>query len=187
MITHPYICLTTKEPLDDHCLKAWIQAIMQSSPSGVVVATQVPPENNYLRFYRRKIDGENCYIGSLMRNLNKDEADAIAKAFLNNAPTANGKITWSQEPYQDHKQAQIAEDLIKAIAIEAARMNHNRWVQTRMDEGWRYAAHHNSKMKTSPICKNWDHLPEAYKRAEYHRVKTLLEIFDQLNLKLVKR
>lgn len=187
MFSHPYICLSTSEPIDDQCLKSWFHSVLSAGPSGNVVATQVPPEMNYLRFYRRKLHGEHCYVASLVRNLNGDEADKIANMFLVKQPTAMGKITWSQEPYQEDNREKLSEDILKSIAVEAARMNHNRWVQTRMDEGWRFAASHNTKQKTSPICKNWDQLPEAYKRAEYHRVKTLLEIFDQMNLKLVKR
>ena len=187
MFTHPYICLSTKDPIGDDCLKSWFSSVVNAGPNGNVVATQVPPEMNYLRFYRRIIDGENCYVASLIRNLNSEEADKIAKEFLTKQPIAMGKITWSQELQQDDKAQQLSEDFIKAIAVEAARMNHNRWVQTRMDEGWRWATTHNSKNKTSPVCQNWDQLPEAYKRSEYHRVKTLLEIFDQMNLKLTKR
>lgn len=187
MLSHPYICLAVEQSLSDDALKAWINSVMSSGPNGIVVATQVPPENKYLRFYRRSIDAKNCYIASLIRNLNSEEADKIAKHYLAQQPDTSGKITWSQEPYQDDKNQKLSDDVLKAIAVEAARMNHNRWVQTRIDEGWRFAAQHSNKMKTSPICQSWDQLPTAYKRAELHRVKTLLEIFDQLNLKLVKR
>lgn len=187
MFAHPYICLSTSKPIDDDCLKSWFSSVLSAGPSGNVVATQVPPKMHYLRFYRREIDGNHYYVASLIRNLNGEEADKIANDFLVKQPTAIGKITWSQEPVQENKNENLSEDLLKTIAVEAARMNHNRWVQTRMDEGWRFATSHNTKQKTSPICKNWDQLPEAYKRAEYHRVKTLLEIFNQMNLKLVKR
>jgi hypothetical protein len=187
MLNHPYICLTTATPLSDQNLQSWIEAVIHSAPSGTITATQVPPNNENLCFYRRDLNDKNHYIASLSRDLNNDEATAIAKKFSEITPINNGKITWSQKPYSDDKPQKLSQDIIKAIALEAARMNHNRWVQRKLDEGWRYADQPSNKQRTSPVCRNWDQLPDAYKRAEYQRVSSLLEVLDQMNLRLVRK
>lgn len=187
MLNHPYICLHTNEKLNDDSLKCWIKAVITCSPSGIVTATEIPPNNENLQFYQRYNNDKYLYVGCLSRNLNADEANVIAKKFCELVPDCECQITWSQEPQIDRKHAELSEDVIKAIAYEAARMNHNRWVQQRIDEGWRFSQQHNNRHRTSPLCISWDQLPQSYKRAEYTRVKSLLEVFNQMNLRLVRK
>jgi hypothetical protein len=187
MLTHPYICLKSKDQLPDDVVKCWIKCSLENCPDGTVVATEIPPTNKNLQFYYRKINNSHCYITCLSRDLSSTEAGKLATSFAEKQPNNTYEVSWSQGYQDDPRLQTISEDLLEYIAIEAARMNHNRWVQTRMDEGWRFSNKHNDTLKTSPICRSWDSLPEKYKRSEFNRIKTLLEVFNQLNLRLVRK
>lgn len=187
MINHSNICLNSYSKISDTVLKCWIECCFENCPSGVITGVEVPPTNQNLQFYKRNLDGQEICVTALSRDLTADEAGKVAKSFAKKQENGNYEITWSQS-FQDDKTAQkLSEDLLKAITLEAARMNHNRWVQMRMDEGWRYGQNHSNRGKISPICRSWDQLPDQYKRAEYTRIKTLLEVLDNMNLQLARK
>jgi hypothetical protein len=76
--------------------------------------------------------------------------------------------------------------MLKAIALEAAKLNHNNWLRKRTNEGWRFGQKHDKNNKTSPMCKEWDGLSESYKKIEYQRMTSLLEVLDRMNLKIIR-
>lgn len=186
MITHPFISLSSKTALSKEAAKCWFKCCLENLPSGLISATEITADNKTVRFYHRKDGHKHLYITSLSRNLGTDEAGDVAKSFSSKQGHGEFEVGWSQDYQDDPKFQTLSEDLLKAITLEAARMNHNKWVQTRMDEGWRYGHTHSNRGKTSPICQSWDTLPNQYKRAEFTRIQTLLEVFSHMKLKLIK-
>jgi hypothetical protein len=184
MFNHPYICIDTDHDLSDDALKCWLACVTEAGPPGIVSSVEVRPDNEQMRFYRRKDGDTNHYIAVLARDLTGEEATDIAKSYSDRNPEGDFLIHWSQEPVEDHGPAEIAEDMIKAIALEAAKLNHNHWLRKRTDEGWRYGQKHSHRDRVSPSCRDWDGLPESYRRNEYQRMITLLEILDRMNLRL---
>ena len=187
MFNHPYICLDTDHELADESLICWIRCISDAGPPGISASTETMPTDGQISFYRRKDGNTNHYIAVLARDLTAEEATDIAKSYSDRNPEGDFTIHWSQEPVVDTRSDEIAEDLVKAIALEAAKMNHNHWLRKRTDEGWRYGQKHSHRDKTSPTCKDWDSLPEGYKKGEYQRMVSLLEMLDRMNLRISKK
>lgn len=184
---HPFICLCSGDTLSDEAVATWISAVMETGPDGVVVPTLKGASGETMRFYRRSEDGKNRYIASLSRNLTTDEATAIARTFSESYPEGDFDIHWSQEPKKDTKYEEVSDDLLKGIAVEAAKLNHNHWLRKRTDEGWRFGVSHDDNQKTSPMCRDWEQLPQSYKRSELQRMMTLLEVVERMNLRLVRK
>lgn len=188
MIDHPYICLDTDEDLDDEQVMCWMACVQEHGPPGIVASIETKPNGGQLSFYRRKNqDGSNHYVSVLARDLGSEEATGIAKGFSEKNPTGDFMIHWSQPETEPKADGGVKEDILRAIALEAAKKNHNRWLSNRVDEGWRFGIKHDPRAKTSPTCRDWDSLPESYRRAEYRRMMALLEILESMNLQIRKK
>jgi hypothetical protein len=187
MFNHPYICLSTHNDLDDPSIKSWIQAVTESGPSGIVSAVELHPNKKPQKFYKRKLDSVNHYCAALSRNLEGDEANKIAHAYGHLVPDGDFEISYSQTPQTTANYQPVTEDILKSIALSAAKRNHSNWLNQKINEGWRYGLSYNTKSKTSPMCREWDALAEQYKKAEYHRIINLLEVLDEMNLSLVAK
>lgn len=187
MFNHPYICLCSLDELSDDEMKLWFNSVDTAGPNGVIVGTELRPDNKPIRFYYRKEGNKNRYIVSLSRDLTKEEAAKIVQHYSSNQPNGDFEIHWSQKLTQDNinrRQAQVKEDLIKSIALEASKRNHGNWYRNKIDEGWRYGAKFSTSSKTSPLLKDWEQLSEKYKILEYKRMISLLDVLNEMNLKL---
>ena len=186
MFNHPYILLATKEPLDDESIKEWFKCVRDVGPNGIISAIELRADNKQYKIYYRIIKGLNYYIVVLTRDLSTEEAIKISNQLNNSIPEGNFEIRWSQHPtIKNVGKYEVTEDMLKTIALEAAKRNHNTWLNERVAEGWRYSQGFNQLHKTSPMCKDWDSLPEKYKLIEYKRMASLIEILDEMKLKLV--
>ncbi len=187
MFSHPYIYLNTPHDLQDDAVICWMKCVIEAGPPGILASTETSPNNKQLGFYMRKLPSGNCYVAVLARDLSGEEATDIAKSYGSRQPDGDFSIRWSQDPVEDTSANDLANDLIKEIAAEAAKLNHNKWLRTKTNEGWRYGRAHDHKNQTSPMCRDWDNLPESYKIREYQRMESLLEIMDKMNLKLSRK
>jgi len=185
MMDHPHICIETDAPLSDDMLMCWMRSVTEAGPPGILSSTEISPGRN-LQFYRLEKDGTNRYVAVLARDLLTEEATEIAKSFDGMVRDGDFTIRWSQEPTGNAKIDEISEDILKAIALEASKNNHNSWVRTQADQGWRYATAYDRVAKTSPMCVDWDRLPDRYRKGELHRMMSLLDVLDQMNLRIVK-
>ena len=187
MFNHPYICLSTKDDLDNKNLLNWFRAVSESGPSGIISAVELHADNKPQRFYRRRIDGMNRYCVVLSRDLEGEEVNKIAHTANQTIPDGDWEISWSQHPQTESLTEEIREDLLKSIALEAAKRNHGKWLNKKITEGWRYGQNFNSRQKVSPMCREWDALSESYQAAEYHRMNTLLETLNEKKLHLARK
>ena len=184
MSQHPYICLSTTDDLQDNAVMAWFGSVKESGPSGCVSSVELRADRTPVRFYKRNIGDRNCYMVVLSRDLSMDEANAIASAYDQRNPDGDFEISWSQPPTVGKKIAAISEDLMKAIALEAAKRNHGRWVSQLTEEGWRYGQRHDARRRTTPALMDWENLSEKYRKIEYRRMLSLMETLDGMNLRI---
>jgi len=187
MFNHPYICLSTDKELDKQSIVNWFKSVTNGGPPGILSATELTPNNKPRRFYYRKINGTHRYCAVLCRDLEGEEANKIAQQANVVIPEVDFEITWSQHPQNDNKQEIVKEDVLKVIALEAAKRNHASWLNRKINEGWRFGQNFNSRAKVSPMCKDWDALAERYQRAEYHRMISLLEVLSEMKLSLTAK
>ena len=187
MPSHPYIRLSTSEPLNDNDTKLWFGAVLEAGPDGCVASTELRADRTPVRFYMRESKGKQTYTVVLSRNLTNEEASEIAKAYSNSVPEGDFEISYSQQAQTDTKPKQLSTDLIKAIALEAAKKNHGSWLRQKTNEGWRFGQAHSIRQKTSPALQSWENLSEQYQRHEYQRMLSLIEVLEGMNLSLVKK
>ena len=95
MFNHPYICLSTKDDLDNKNLLNWFRAVAESGPSGVISAVELHADNKPQRFYQRHIDGMNRYCVVLSRDLEGEEVNKIAHATNQTIPDGDWEISFA--------------------------------------------------------------------------------------------
>lgn len=59
---------------------------------------------------------------------------------------------------------EIDDSLHEEIQRQASKFLHNRWVESQLQEGWRYGLRVNNSDKVSPKLRDWDSLNEQYRR-----------------------
>jgi hypothetical protein len=187
MPNHPYIRLSTTTGLGDDAVKLWFGAVSDAGPEGCIASTELRADRTPVRFYMRESKGQQIYTVVLSRNLTNEEATKIAEAYAQTVPNGDFEITYSQQFQQDTKPKQISTNLIKAIALEAAKKNHGSWLRQKTNEGWRFGQKHSPKQKMSPVLQDWENLSEQYQRHEYQRMLSLMEVLEGMNLSLVRR
>ena len=187
MFNHPYICIDTDYEIPDESIICWMRCVQEAGPAGILSSTETMPNGPQMSFYKRQNGNTMHHVAALARNLSSEEATNIAKRYSDLNPDGDFMIHWSQEPMHDNSGERLADDLRKVIALEAAKLNHNKWVQQRVNEGWRYATLCNERNKTSPMCKDWDSLPDSYKQGELERMVSLFEILEKMNLMITRK
>jgi len=187
MPQHPYICLSTTDDLQDDAMMAWFGSVNDAGPNGCISSVELRADRMPVRFYKRTDGNRNCYMVVLTRDLSMDEANAIATSYDQKNPDGDFEITWSQTPAVGTKTAAISEDLMKAIALEAAKRNHGRWVNQLTEEGWRYGQQHDTRQRTTPALRDWENLSEKYRKIEYRRMMSLMETLNGMNLRIIRK
>lgn len=181
---HPYISLTTESDMSDQNTKDWLLAVEEVGPPGIVASTELHPDKNPMSFYKRHVNNNFCYIVVLARSLNEDEVKKIVERFSQLYPDGDFEVSFSQEPIQDNSHEELQENIINAVALEAAKRSHSKWMNHKLTEGWRFGGKFSSNQKVSPILKDWTSLSDKYRQAEIDRMSTLLEVLNDMNLRL---
>lgn len=186
MINHSYISLNVNKDLTEAEAMVWYKTVQESAPDGVCVSTEIPPHNKSVRFYMESHNDSKKYVVVLSRDLLGEEAHAVATAFDKKLPEIDFEINWSQpaEPYG--KTVELKEDVVKSVALEASKRAHNTWVNQKIAEGWRYGQKTNMVSKTSPLCAPWENLSESYRRNEYRRMLGLIDVLNEMGIKITK-
>jgi hypothetical protein len=71
-----------------------------------------------------------------------------------------------------------------AYMMEMKKWSHNRWVDEKISQGWRYGAYFNSREKTHPAMQNWDQLSESHRRSPEFTDVEILEWIHKNNRSL---
>lgn len=59
---------------------------------------------------------------------------------------------------------EIPDDIIDMIKNISGKHLHNRWVDKKVNDGWKYGIYFNKENKTHPALCNWDNLPIEFKK-----------------------
>lgn len=186
LINHPYILLKTDSELEHNIIVKWYNTVKTYGPENICAATEIKPNNKQSKFYYRTNNGKHCYVVPLARNLLLEEVDKIAKAWNSEFQDDDFEILWSQDKQLNQKHDSVKEDTMKIIALEAAKRTHNLWLNEKVSQGWKYGTKLDSINKTNPMCMPWDNLSEKYKIQEYRRMTGLIEVLNEMGLKISK-
>jgi len=186
---HSFISLTVTEPLSKSDLKRWFEVAQRIAPNGTIVGEpiMVDGRNNTSMFYLETKPNKSIYVIPLSRDLTEDEAGKIAIAWDRTWDTADFEIDFSQHEQSVLRKQKQIQRVLDEVAQEAAKRQHNEWVNQRVKDGWRYSIKYNQRQRCHPMIKPWDQLNTKQQLQETERVLKLFEFLKSINLHLTRR
>jgi hypothetical protein len=186
---HSYISLTVTEPLSKPDLKRWFEVAQRVAPNGTIVGEpiMVDGRNDTSMFYLETRPNRSTYVIPLTRDLTEDEAGKIAIAWDRTWDTADFEIDFSQHEQSVLRKQKQIQRVLDEVAREAAKRQHNEWVNQKVKEGWRYNLKYNQRQRCHPMIKPWDQLNTKQQLQEVERILKLFEFLESINLRLSRR
>lgn len=189
MEPHPYIKLVVDTELSPLNSRQWLQTVQNTLPDGLLGQTEIVmnSQRKTTNFYKTKTN--NCwnYIIPLTRDPNIAEVKKVAEEWNLAYPEGDFEIDYSSVGNAEATYKDLEYYGLKEIAMEVAKLSHNSWLTEMSEQGWRYSNQFNQRTKTNPNLLPWDQLSKQYQLKELKRIEKLISIFDNMNLKLVRK
>lgn len=188
MISHPHIKLKVPEPMSSAHIRAWLETVRATLPSGLQAQADIikdgKPKSS--SFYSKKEDDGVSYVVPLSRDPTVEEAQQVAMAWDRAQPEGDFEIDYSTSGHSAEIMSDIAENGLRELALEAAKLNHNDRLSQQSTLGWSYGIKHDSRNKKSPMMMPWEQLSPRYQLMELRRMENLLEILGRMDLRLTR-
>ena len=165
-----HVMLKTPVQLSAQDALKWYQAVKEYGPEDIVMPYM--RNNEEIAMEYGIMDGdefEHCLTVPLARNLTQEETGFIVDAWdymyhedfdieISNQYDPNGMGDFENT-------FEIDPEVKDQAVADMQKWHHNRWVEAKVNEGWRHGSYFSSKEKTHPALRNWDLLPESHRRA----------------------
>lgn len=192
-----YIRVLTGTELSDDQMSDWFDTVTKFAPNGTVIVDDKWDDDSD-ESYEVEVDDDEDYGNpnmpfiyevSLTRHLTKVEAEFIVAAWemryeddfeieSSNLYSTDQVDTDLQHQF-DMVEMDVDEETHKNIEEAASKFLHNRWVESQIQEGWRYGLRVNNKERTSPLLRDWDSLDESYKRSRTMSKQEAVDFFTK--------
>jgi hypothetical protein len=175
-----HIMLSTPEPIDTCTANDWYKAVKTFGPEGVVYTYTIGDNDIGMEYGIRDDEFAHCYIVPLKRDLTPTETQIIVAAW-EYMFDADFDIEISNQYSVDQEyEIDIDEATATRAAVDMKKWHHNRWVSEMTVKGWRYGTYFSESNKTHPALRDWDSLPESYRRSPDFDKKEITEWLRRL-------
>jgi hypothetical protein len=174
-----YILQRTPTALNSEQAKKWFYTIEMLGPEGIMAGDDDTTTNLMLGMQ----DEQYVYILPLVRHLTGDEAERIVEGYMRvtehdfEIETSNVYRADADFGHPFEYDINIEEDARLTLYNSMARQHHNRWIQERQQNGWRFGLNLDLTEKTHPAMRPWDDLPESYQQRMAVKDKELVDFY----------
>ena len=159
-----YIRLLVDVELDEKQKHIWYKLVDEFTNKKTTIRDQYINEfMNIADDLKGTDDFPYSYVVYLNDQIEMKEAESIVYIWNKIFPVdfeIDSSIQYNPENEED---VEIDEALYEEIVKRANKFLHNRWVEDKIQEGWRYGTDINITEKTDPRLRDWDALNEDYK------------------------
>jgi len=175
-----HVQLKTRDMLSAGDAVKWYHAVEEYGPESVIMPFMHNGQEIAMEY---GIDESNefphVYTVPLKRDITTDETAFIISAweymFLEDFDIEISN-QYDANAFGDFDNSFDIDPQVKQMAIaDMKKYNHNRWVESKVSEGWRHGSHYNSREKTHPALRNWDMLPESHRQSAEYSDKEVFE------------
>lgn len=164
-----YIRLLTTEELSETQMISWYNTVLRFAPPGIVMADDTESDEVVVVDEVEVEDGiSNSYDVNLTRDLSENEAEFVVSAwemrYTDDFEIETSNYYRADADMQHPFEIEMEEDAYSNIKETAAKFIHNRWVESKNLDGWRYGTRLNISEKTHPAMRDWDSLHERYRK-----------------------
>ena len=166
-----HIQLKTPEKLGAQTAIQWFQVVKRYGPPNVVYSYQ--QGENFVAMEYGVCEGDefpHAYVVPLTRDMSAQEAQVVVAAweYMYDGDfdvELSSNFDAGMMGDIDNNMISIDEEVKQQAITEMKKWHHNRWVEEKSGQGWRYGAYYNSREKTHPAMQNWDQLSESHRRS----------------------
>lgn len=179
-----FIALITDDTLDVDVIRAWFTCAKKHAPTGTLLNLPSVDDRGMPRtacLVRREVNNKNHYMVPLTRDLEEYEANKIVDAFSDLQPELDFDIHSSAartEEVDTSPPVVVDEEKYVALCTAWAKRQHDRWMQDREAQGWRYGVTLSLKNKTNPLMMPWEQLPAQYRVPNLDEPQALLNLLN---------
>ena len=141
-----YIKLTVYQDLSEKMISIWKDIVKNLS------------QNKRVNVVTRR--SKTCYYYKMIL---KKEISEFELKFIVNAwdyyYSQDFEIEANSSDYITFDDVEIDENTLEFIKNISSKYLHNRWVDKKINDGWRYGMYYNSDELTHPALRSWDNLP----------------------------
>ena len=175
-----YIQQRTESYLDADQIQRWYLTVEMLAPQGVI-----KDDDQTGNFVLALQDNQLLYRVELVRHLTADEAERIVEGYMRitehefEIETSNvyrAEADFGHPFEYDIKMDEGAKDILNQTF---ARQAHNDWIQSMVNNGYRYGLNMSVNEKTHPAMRPYDDLPESYRRMPQLTEKKLLDYYSK--------
>ena len=176
-----HILLSTPEPIDREVALAWYNAVKTYGPEHITYTYTIADADIAMEYSTRDCSEFNhCYIVPLARDLTLNETQLIVAAW-EYIFSGDFDIEISNQYSVDSEYEYDIDEATETRArSEMKKWHHNRWVTEMSHNGWRWGSYFSESNKTHPALRDWDSLPESYRRSPEFNKKEITEWLRKL-------
>ena len=165
------ISIITKEELSKDEIKMFLMVVRDSGPNGIIspyTRTYSDGAKANIFITMSVLEDGYKYQVPLKRNLTGDEAEAIVAEWVEEYDgdfdlEASSPILRMQD-LSIFDKVEVDEDY-EHIAFNVERnIQHQRWIDSMVSEGWRYGMKHSDEDRVSPLLRPWEQLSEKHQQ-----------------------
>ena len=183
-----FLKMVSENAMDKNTVKKFYSTVETYAPQNVltIYETATPdgePTQAFL-VHRELEEGGHEYEIPLVRNLTPNEIVEVMSQ-LESALVENDFLfetsTFDEECClnEDNDDLFIAPDITENIAIKLSERTHTKWMNERMNKGWRYGTERSDEKKTHPLLKPWSQLAEEFRPVDYDAPQNFLDIMEE--------
>jgi hypothetical protein len=183
-----YVRLIVADSLDKKQFAQWFDCVETTLPSGLIGQAHLRP-GVFSKFYsKRTKKGQMAYVVPLVRNLDASEIYKLVQNWNQQFADHDFIIDYSQDSESISKPSlDLATHKIEQALDSWGKQQHQRWMDTHMEQGWRYGVKLSVKDKTHPWLQPWESLPVTARHKNVQAARDLLETLKQFGYTLVQK
>lgn len=189
-----FLKLVSENKMDKSIIQKFYSTVSTYAPQNVlsIYETATPdgePAQASL-VHRELEEGGHEYEIPLVRNLTPNEIIEVMNQ-LENALIEHDFLfetsTFDEDCCldEDHDDLYFEAEITEQIATAFAERSHTRWLNERMDKGWRYGQQKNDSEKTHPLLKPWAQIPEEHRTVDAAAPQLLLDILEEFSYTII--
>jgi hypothetical protein len=184
-----YVQIVVPDRWSPEQFKNWFECVNDSVPSGLISSTSIQLKGKVKAtkfFHKPTSNGKHAYIVPLARDLDASEIHTLIRNWVRCYPEGDFTLDYSQA--EDIIQPQTPEQLKLDQVIDAwCKQEHQAWMESQLEQGWRYGPQINLREKTHPWMQPWESLPQRAQKRNLASVERLMEILDEFGYAIVQK
>jgi len=183
-----YVRLIVPQQLSKEQFASWYKTVEAALPSGLIGQAHLRP-GVFSKFYSKKTSrGQWSYVIPLVRNLDASEIYHLMQRWNQAYAQGDFILDWSQAADSDQKPSlDLATHKIEQVLDSYGKLQHSRWMDQHMRDGWRYGLKLSVRDRTHPWLQPWESLPPAARTQNVQAARDLLKLLGDFGYTLVQK